>query len=216
MNGAALAPAEAPAPPAAGWRAVLAGDKDQFRGLVEPHLPELTKAAARELRYRRAVGDLRPQDLVADELVGETLARAWRDRGRKPLDLDVRPWLLGLMFKVLEAIVRGERRARRLAGISLEAPAADASAAADAVEEDFWEWYQPDDLTRWEDVIAAPDLGAEDLAEDGADRLPAAERQALVLRVEHRLTVVEIASVMNLPPGRAVELIEAARRRLGR
>lgn len=214
MSAVATAPSAAPAPTEPGWRAVLAGDKDQFRSLVEPHLAELTRAAGRELRYRRAVGDLRPQDLAADELVGETLARAWRDRGRKPLDLDVRPWLLGLMFKVLEAVVRSERRARRLAGISLEAPATE-SEAPDAVEEDFWEWYQPDEITRWEDVIPATDPAAEAIADEHADRLPAAERQALVLHVEHRLSVVEIASVMNLQPARAVELIEAARRRLG-
>lgn len=215
MSALRAAPTAAPAQDEPGWRAVLAGDKDQFRRLIEPHLAELTRAAARELRYRRAVGDLRPQDLAADELVGETLARAWRDRGRKPLDLEVRAWLLGLMFKVLEAVVRGERRARRLAGISLEAPATEAASADDAVEEDFWEWYQPDEVTRWEDVIPATDVAAEELAEEGADRLPASERQALVLRVEHQLTVVEIASVMNVAPPRVVELIEAARRRLG-
>jgi RNA polymerase sigma-70 factor (ECF subfamily) len=214
MTAAATKPAAAPAPQA-DWRAVLAGDKDQFRRLVEPHLTELTRAAARELRYRRAVGDLRPADLAANELVGETLARAWRDRGRRPLDLDLRPWLLGLMFKVLEAIVRGERRARRLAGVSLESAARDEADAADAVEEDFWEWYQPDDVTRWEDVIPAADVAAEDLDEDRADRLPPAERQALVLTVEHQLSVVEIASVMKVGPDRAHELIETARRRLG-
>ena len=59
------------------WRGVLAGDKDAYRRAVEPHLPELLAAAARELRYRRAVGDLRPQDLTADELG----ARPWREAG---------------------------------------------------------------------------------------------------------------------------------------
>ena len=68
---------------------MLAGDKDAYRRAVEPHLPELLAAAARELRYRRAVGDLRPQDLTADELVGETLARGWRDRARKSAGQEV-------------------------------------------------------------------------------------------------------------------------------
>jgi hypothetical protein len=31
------------------WRGVLAGDKDAYRRAVEPHLPELLAAAAREL-----------------------------------------------------------------------------------------------------------------------------------------------------------------------
>lgn len=197
------------------WRKVLAGDKDGYRHLVEPHLPELMAAAARELRYRRAVGDLRPADLSADELVGETLARGWRDRARKPASLDVRPWLLGLEFKVLESIVRSERRARRLAGVSLEAPVEDQAEAADATDEGFWEWYQPDDVTLWEDIIPAEDVQTEDLSDERTYRLTQEERQALVLSVEHRLSVVEIASVMNLPPERTLRLIDEAGRQLG-
>jgi len=197
------------------WRKVLAGDKDGYRHLVEPYLPELMAAAARELRYRRAVGDLRPQDLSADELVGETLARGWRDRARSPTALEVRPWLLGLEFRVLEAIVRSERRARRLAGVSLDAPVEDQAEAADATDEEFWEWYQPDDVTLWEDVIPAEDLQPEDLGDEQTYRLTNEERQALVLSVEHRLSVVEIASVMNLSPERTIRLIEDAQRQLG-
>lgn len=197
------------------WRKVLAGDKDVYRRLVEPHLPELTAAAGRELRYRRAVGDLRPQDLSADELVGETLTRGWRDRARKPEALEVRPWLLGLEFKVLESIVRSERKARRLAGVSLEAPVEDHAEAAEATDEAFWEWYQPDDVTLWEDVIPAEGLQPEDLSDERTYQLTDAERQALVLSVEHRLSVVEIASVMNLPPERTVRLIDEAQRQLG-
>lgn len=197
------------------WRKVLAGDKDGFRHLIEPYLPELMAAAARELRYRRTVGDLRPQDLSADELVGETLARGWRDRARKPQNLEVRPWLLGLLFKVLESIVRSERRARRLAGVSLEAPVEDETAAVEATDEEFWEWYQPDDITRWEDIIPAEDVQADDVSDDRTYQLTNEERQALVLSVEHRLSVVEISSVMNLSPDRAVRLIDAAQRQLG-
>jgi len=196
------------------WRKVLAGDKDGYRRLVEPHLPELMAAAARELRYRRAVGDLRPQDLTADELVGETLARGWRDRARRPQELEMRAWLLGLEFKVLESIVRSERRARRLAGVSLEAPVDDPAQAADATDEEFWEWYQPDDATRWEDVIPAQDLEPADLSDERTYRLTNEERQALVLSVEHRLSVREISTVMNLPPERAVRLIDTAQRQL--
>ena len=182
---------------------------------MEPYLAELTAAAARELRYRRAVGDLRPQDLSADELVGETLARGRRDRARKPANLEVRPWLLGLEFKVLESIVRSERRARRLAGVSLDAPVVDQAELAEATDEEFWEWYQPDDVTLWEDVIPAEDLQPEELSDERTYQLTNEERQALVLSVEHRLSVVEISSVMNLSPERTVRLIEGAQRQLG-
>jgi hypothetical protein len=35
----------------AGWSAVLRGDRDAFQAAVAPHVPELLKAAQRELRY---------------------------------------------------------------------------------------------------------------------------------------------------------------------
>ncbi|MFN3515332.1 MAG: RNA polymerase subunit sigma-70 [Phenylobacterium sp.] len=182
------------------WRGVLAGDKDAYRRAVEPHLPELLAAAARELRYRRAVGDLRPQDLTADELVGETLARGWRDRARKPAGLEVRAWLLGLEFKVLESIVRSERRARKLAGVSLEA----------AVEEEA----QALDASRWEDTIPAHDVTPADLDAADAYALSRQEREALVLVVEHQFSLKAVSMVMNLPPDQALRLLQGAERRV--
>lgn len=47
-----MSEAERPVGLAAEWHSVLAGDKDQFRWIVEPHLAELTGAAEKELRYR--------------------------------------------------------------------------------------------------------------------------------------------------------------------
>ena len=196
------------------WRGVLAGDKDAYRRAVEPHLPELLAAAARELRYRRAVGDLRPQDLTADELVGETLARGWRDRARKPAGLEVRAWLLGLEFKVLESIVRSERRARKLAGVSLEASVEEEAQALDASDEALWEWYQPDDLLRWEDTIPAHDVTPADLDAADAYALSRQEREALVLVVEHQFSLKAVSMVMNLPPDQALRLLQGAERRV--
>mgnify|MGYP001477468958 FL=1 len=64
------------------WKAVLEGDRRAFRRLVEPYLDELLRAAHRELEHYRRLKALRPEDLTAEELVGETLITAWRQRHR--------------------------------------------------------------------------------------------------------------------------------------
>ncbi|MBJ7409403.1 MAG: RNA polymerase subunit sigma-70, partial [Phenylobacterium sp.] len=94
-------------------------------------------------------------------------------------------------------------------------PVENPAEAADATDEAFWEWYQPDDVMLWEDILPAEDVQAEDLSDERTYRLTQEERQALVLSVEHRLSVVEIASVMNLPPERTLRLIDEAGRQLG-
>ena len=60
------------------------GDEAAFNRLVEPHLEELLTAARMEVHHRVALGDLGQDDLAPEELVGETLVRAWSDRGRRP------------------------------------------------------------------------------------------------------------------------------------
>ena len=135
------------------WQASLDGDQDAFQRLLKPHVEELLTAARRDIRYHLAVGDLERDDISAEELVGDTLLRAWRDRSRRPPSLDIRPWLLGLQFRVLTGVVRQEELRRKLLSVSLEAPAPATPEYDD--DESFWEWYQPDDALRWEDIVAA-------------------------------------------------------------
>jgi RNA polymerase sigma-70 factor (ECF subfamily) len=207
------------APPAAGgstprdasakalWRATLQGDRDAFQRLVGPHLDELFAAARRDIRYHSAVGDLREDEISPEEVVGETLLRAWRDRHRRPQGLDIRPWLLGLQFRVLTRIVRQEQVLRKLVSVSLEAPAPAEPIYDD--DESFWEWYQPDEMLRWEDIVPA-DVTAEvaepAVFEREVPGLSALARQVLVLRHVHRFSVGEIASGLGLSARRIAEL----------
>jgi hypothetical protein len=82
----------------------------------------------------------------------ETLSRAWRDQLRKPASLGIRPWLLGQQFRVLTRIVRQERLLQRLVSTSLEAPVPEPPIYDN--DESFWEWFQPDEMVRWEDILS--------------------------------------------------------------
>jgi RNA polymerase sigma-70 factor, ECF subfamily len=104
------------------WQTSARREQAAFQAAVKPHLQELFEAARRELRYRVALGDFGPDLLTAEELVGETLTRAWRDRHRRPPLLKFRVWLLAVLFRVAEDIARREAQFRKLATESLEAP----------------------------------------------------------------------------------------------
>ncbi|OSI23688.1 RNA polymerase sigma factor [Bradyrhizobium canariense] len=207
-------PEQTPAPDAELWDRCLDGDRDAFQQLVVLHLDELFAAAQRDIRYHVALGDLRYDDLAPQELIGETLLRAWRDRRRKPRSLGIRPWLLGLQFRVLTRIVRQERLLQRFISTSLEAPVPEPPIYDD--DESFWEWFQPDEMVRWEDILssdASPDPAAELLDRDMAGLSPLV-RQVLVLRQIHHLTFAEIASGLHLSYQRLAQLWRDGRARL--
>ena len=198
------------------WEAALGGDRAAFNKVVEPYLGELLDAARREVRYRVALGDLGPDDLSPEELVGETLARAWRDRRRRPPLLAARAWLLALLFRVSENIVRKERRFRSLADVSLEGKVPPEPIYDD--DEEFWEWYQPDEMTRWEDVAAEPtSLTPEEVvkAEESLRALAPRTRLVYVLHDVHHLTLGEVAQALGISADEAARCLAEARRRAG-
>jgi len=189
------------------WLATLRGDRNAFQRLISPHFDELFAAARRDIRYHSAVGDLREDEISPEELVGETLLRAWRDRYRRPQGLDIRPWLLGLQFRVLTRIVRQEQLLRKLVAVSLEAPVPAEPIYDD--DESFWEWHQPDEMLRWEDVVAAEvaaEVAEPAFFEQEVPGLSPLARQVLIFRHVHRFSVREIASGLGLPVRRIVEL----------
>ncbi|HYR35544.1 MAG TPA: RNA polymerase sigma factor [Burkholderiales bacterium] len=187
-------------------------ERAAFNRLTLPHLDELRAAARREIRYRVAIGDLGPDDLAPEELVGDTLARAWQDRHRRPGTLGVRAWLLALLHRVCESIVQRERHFRKLQAVPLERAVPPPPIYDD--DEEFWEWYQPDDMTKWEDVAAEPeDLTPEEVvqAEEELRSLAPRPRLAWLLRYVHRLTVPEIAQALGVNLEEAARLIAEAR-----
>jgi RNA polymerase sigma-70 factor (ECF subfamily) len=198
------------------WEAALRGDRAAFQAAISPHLKELFKAAQRELRYRVALGDLGPQDLVPGELVGELLARGWRDRQHRPSHLSLRTWLLTLLFRVTADIVRNEARFKNLPSVSLEEPVPPEPRYDD--DESFLEWYQPDELTRWEDVVDGASVTPEDAAAADEEFTRAIEpraREAFLMHDLHGVPLEEIAVAFDVSLSEAAELLVEGRRLAG-
>jgi RNA polymerase sigma-70 factor (ECF subfamily) len=191
------------------------GDRFAFNRLVEPFLEELLTAARRDLGYHRFRGEPAARDITAEELVGETLLRAWASRHERPEGVSLRAWLLGTQHRVLRKLIERPRWERDLWAISLDEPLPPEPLYDD--EESFWEWYQPDDIERWEDVFPDTLPNPEEdflLKETETYPLEVDERQALLLFDEHKLSMIEVAYALGVTVERAAEMVHNARRRI--
>jgi RNA polymerase sigma-70 factor (ECF subfamily) len=130
--------------------------------------------------------------------------------------LATRAWLLALLFRVSENIVRNEARFRKHAPVSLEAKVPPEPIYDD--DEGFWEWYQPDEMTRWEDVAAEPtSLTPEETveAEERLQTIAPRTRLVYVLHDIHHLTLKEVAQALRISPEEAARRLAEARREAG-
>lgn len=175
---------------------------------IEALIGRLENVAQRELAYLRAVGDL-PSDYptvrdVVDEAVASTKA-AWQP-GKDPQA--VYRQLLKNLFKVIDREVEASRQFGEAVSLEAHVPK-DAEDQAEAmVQEEFYEFHQPDEVLSVADVIPAeageeaplPEAAAEaeqawvvDVIKD----LPIAWRRALLLTELERLAPAEIAEVLE-------------------
>lgn len=201
-----------PVPPE--WQEVMtSGDEADFRALVEPHLPALIAAARDDLRYYVAQGALHPEDLSAEEAAGEAIIFAWEHRRQRPDGMSVRGWLLGTLVRALRGVVQTQQAYRRDNAISLDAPLPLNPASYDT-EEWFWEWYQPDAILTFEDVIPyrvpidyEVPLGDTDLTHGFA----ADAHHVLMMHDEFEMSLPEVAFTLNRAVQEMAALLDQAR-----
>ena len=156
-----------------------------------PH-PELLAAIPRLRRYARVlVGDA----ARADDLVQDTLARAWEKRRLWEAGTDLRAWLFTVMHNLhINQLATIRRDA---ATMSLDD---DTSGAA------------------WQ-VSVRPNQQERVLLQEVVrqmDRLPAEQREVLVLAAVEELRYDEIAAVLSVPIGTVMSRLSRARQKLRR
>jgi DNA-directed RNA polymerase specialized sigma24 family protein len=197
-----------------------AGGAEQARGRIEPLLPQLERVVRRELAYLRASGELPAEyPSVQDVVDGAVLAVMAKGRPGEPADALMRR-LLREAFKVLDA----ETEARRRFGdmLSLESsPEPDAADQAEAmVEEEIYEFYQPDERLQLSDIVPA-EGGSAPWADDQAGErdhalgtlvgLPILWRRVWMLAELERLAIADIADILELEMARAERLLDQVR-----
>jgi len=155
--------------------------------------PDLVAALPRLRRYARVLtGDVNR----ADDLVQDTLARAWAKRGLWHAGSDLRAWLFTIMHNV--HINQFSMRQREYSEVSLDG----------------------DDgaLVAWEIPVRATQSDRVELVELFAQiaRLPAEQREVLLLAAVEELRYQDIAQVLGVPIGTVMSRLSRARDKLRR
>jgi len=153
-----------------------------------PH-PELVAAIPRLRRYARVLtGDA----TRADDLVQDTLARAWEKRRLWRVGSDLRAWLFTIMHNVhVNQLALARRDA---ANVSLDAEGGVA----------------------WEPPVRGNQLDRVELLEivQQMAKLPPEQREVLVLAAVEEMRYEEIAVVLGVPVGTVMSRLSRAREKL--
>jgi RNA polymerase sigma factor (sigma-70 family) len=178
-----------------------------FNEAVRPHLPALKRYVHRELAWLRARRDLDPDDPSADDVIDETLARAWRELNERPQIHPGRSWLYRFADGVMSDAVRDRRRRGRL--VSLDKRLPEARLLDEEIDEQIWDFWQPDQAPKVEDAVAddsAPspeeEVGREELraaVSRAVSELPDGWRRAVVLTQMEDLPRAEVARQLGIP-----------------
>jgi RNA polymerase sigma-70 factor (ECF subfamily) len=161
----------------------------------DPPLPhqDLVAAIPRLRRYARV---LTGEATRADDLVQETLARAWEKRRLWTAGTDLRAWLFTIMHNVF---VNQRALARREAGnVSLDG--------------------DDDGNTAWQIPVRATQQTRVELIEVLREvaRLPVDQRAVLVLAAVEEMRYEEIAAALSIPVGTVMSRLSRAREKLRR
>jgi RNA polymerase sigma-70 factor (ECF subfamily) len=156
-----------------------------------PH-PELVAAIPRLRRYARVLtGD----GTRADDLVQDTLARAWEKRRLWQAGSDLRAWLFTVMHNVHAN--QAALRRREAGNVSLDGEAGEPA---------------------WQIPVAANQAARVEVMEvvQLMGRLSAEQREVLLLAAVEELRYEEIAAVLGVPVGTVMSRLSRARDRLRR
>jgi RNA polymerase sigma-70 factor (ECF subfamily) len=176
-------------PPA---KARVAGPPTMSVDAPLPH-PDLVAAIPRLRRYARVLtGD----SARADDLVQETLARGWEKRRLWAAGTDLRAWLFTIMHNVF--VNQRALAARDAQNVSLDGDGEGGAA--------------------WQVPVRAPQQAHVELQEvlRELSRLPAEQREVLVLAAVEEMRYEEIAEVLSIPVGTVMSRLSRARAKLRR
>lgn len=185
-------------------------EKPQVIQSVQPYLDQLLEAAGHDLKYHEHRGDLQPGDLTPEEVVGELLIAATSGWDKRPGSVSMRMWLFRLEDKVMHDLIAREEDNRSRWEFSMEEPVPDLPTPfADDI---YWDWNQPHEKDRYEDVLIGFDPMGEELIEEAEEvsrELEPQERRAWLLFEKYDFSILEIAGIINLPADKVAGMIRS-------
>lgn len=188
--------------------ALSAGSLNDARSMIDKLLPKLKRTVKRELTFLRSQGDLPPNYPTIQDVVNEVVAAviaAWKP-GMNSQEAYLR--LLKEMHEVLDKEVQASRTFGEMVSFEEQAPIDPTDQAENMVGEEFYEFWQPDELLRIEDVIAGeaseiPEIGTRDDQRVGytlrlLKDLPIAWRRALMLHELEDIAEEELTRILGV------------------
>ena len=159
----------------------------------DPPLPhaDLVAAIPRLRRYARV---LTANTTRADDLVQDTLARAWEKRRLWASGTDLRAWLFTIMHNVFVNQAALAQRDRRLVSLDTDEGSAEV----------------------WQIPVQARQFAHVELLEvmQSVGRLPVEQREVLLLAAVEELRYEEISSALAIPLGTVMSRLSRARAKL--
>lgn len=191
----------------------------EAKGIIDQHVPRVSQYVQREIDYYLTTGELMPDLIRVDDVVDEVVMRALTEGRMRPTILPFHRWLITLAGEVLQRQVQQLQARRETSGDSEERVEQKLSRvspeqAGSAVEDEMYDWYQPDEKLRVEDVLPDPhtqspeDIAVDRQLEQDLDRtiafLPKPLRDVFVLYRIEGFTLDEVSIVT----GRGREQVE--------
>ncbi len=203
----------------------LPGDREKeiLWEMVMPHLDEMYNFIRRELAHFWASGDIiRSGEIQLQDIMDRVVDRAIREFQKKPSRINMRVWLLKIAFEEIAVEVNRVKRERELfVSIEKDVPEVPPNEELKTLGDWIYEFYQPDEDLRLEDLVPDPKtISPEDIADNrdiqrfvnqSLAKLPESWREAFVLYYVEDFTVPEVAHITGQSEAEVRQSINHAR-----
>lgn len=175
--------------------------------LLKPHLDGLRNTIGREIHNLEIKEHIHRGSFSTEDLINETLLRAWKNYHKRPKDISMDQWLVRILFQIIKEAVKKEKSIVALSE-ALE-PSQESDYEPD-FDSDQWWWSQiePKDDILYEDLLPGEEIPLalkhltqaeeNDKLTQILNRLPQNERQVISLFALDGYNLSEIAKITNL------------------
>lgn len=190
--------------------------------MILSHLETLYNFARREIAAALATRDLMPGELNVEDIVDAVVVRALSEPHLRPATLNVDRWLLKLGLEYLYAeVARLKKERASIVYLEEDVPEITPQEAVVTQGDEIFEFYQPDEDLRLEDLLPDPYVPTPEQVNESRDlqryvnrtlaTLPRVWRRAFVLRYVRGLSISEVAAVLGEPEDRVMEILDHVR-----
>ncbi len=186
--------------------------QELYLDFIEKHFQRFYNFAYREIRNRIYQGLLKPGELMVQDVLDEAVLKISEEVEPNFNEKEVREKI----YRTIESIIKRKVKEIRFRRVPLEK-----TVEVHDLDTELYEYYQPDDVVKIEDVIPDPnspepeDWYEEEEIEETVDRvislLPNRWRQALQLVEMEGFTPEEVSMIQGVPPEVVKQEVENAK-----